>query len=91
MTKKRKCALKAKRRTTSRNITIIPDKDRLFRKLLRAGFCQTSVLHPTGIRSWTVFDEYEIVLKYRRIMVGLVNYYRNCDQTYPLNRISYIL
>ena len=79
------------RRTTIRKLTILPDFNRIKRNLLRIGVCKGTDLFPIGIRAWAIFDEYEIVLKYRRIMVGLANYYRNCDSHYVLNRVSYIL
>jgi group II intron reverse transcriptase/maturase len=79
------------RRTTSRKINILPDKYRLLSRLVLGKFCTEKTYFPIGIRSWAQFDEYEIVLKYRRIMVGLTNYYRNCDNVYFLNRVSYIL
>lgn len=75
----------------SGKLAIYPDKTRLFRYLIRMKVCQGSDLWPVGVRSWSALDEYNIVLKYRRIMVGLTNYYRNCDSSYVLNRISYIL
>ena len=78
-------------RTTSRKITIIPDQSRIYKRLLLGGFCQNQLLEPIGIRSWASFDEYEIVLKYRRIIIGLTNYYRHCDSHYVLNRVSYML
>lgn len=78
------------RRTTSRKITINPDKERLLRNLLINKFCNNEYF-PIGKRSWSVYDPYEIVLKYRQIMVGIVNYYNKCDNPYILNRISYIL
>lgn len=79
------------RRTTSRKITISADKARVLANLTRCGFCTKNDYYPIGVKSWTIFDEYQIVLKYRQIMVGLFNYYCNCDNLYLLNRISYIL
>lgn len=81
---------KALQRTTSRKIHIYPDHKRLHTRLTQRKFA-TEDLFPIGVLSWNSFDEYEIVLKYSRIMVGLANYYRNCDNVYTLNRISYIL
>lgn len=79
-----------KRRTTSRKITIIPDKRRLLKNLKLKGFTNNNGF-PIGIRGWSIFDEYEIVMKYKQIFRGICNYYSNCDSTYILNRISYIL
>jgi len=78
------------RRTTSRKITIVPSKERLLRNLLRGKFCDNNYF-PIGLRSWAQFDEFEIVLKYRRIFIGIANYYSNTDSRYILNRVSYIL
>ena len=38
-----------------------------------------------------VLSDYEIVLKYKQIMVGLYNYYRNVDRLNFLNYVFYIL
>lgn len=79
------------RRTTSRKITIYPCKKRVLNKLVTGKFCKLPDLVPIGIRSWAMFDEYDIVLKYRQIMVGLFDYYYDCDSIYLLNRVEYIL
>lgn len=78
------------RRTTSRKIIISPDKQRLLNKLIINQFCNNK-FYPIAKRSWHIYDEYEIVLKYKQVMLGLYNYYSQCDRTYLLNRISYIL
>ena len=79
------------KRTTSRKITIIPDKERLLKNLINKQFCKGPNYKPIGKPSWTLLDEYEIVLKYRRIIIGLSNYYRNCDSHRILHYVSYIL
>lgn len=78
------------RRTTSRKINIIPDKTRILNKLKTNQLCNNNY-YPIGKRSWTIYEPYEIVLKYRQIMIGLYNYYNNCDSYYILNRVNYIL
>jgi hypothetical protein len=78
------------RRTTSRKITIIPQKDRLLQKIKLNRFCDNNY-YPIARLSWHIYDEYEIVLKYRQIMMGIYNYFAKCDNSYILNRISYIL
>ena len=81
---------RSKRRTTSRKITIIPDKDRILKNLKQKKFCD-SLYYPIRLRHWTIFSEYEIVQKYDHIFRGLFNYYNKCDQHYILNRVYYIL
>lgn len=78
------------RRTTSRKITINPDKGRILKKLLINRFCNNEYF-PIGKRAWTVYDPYEIVIKYRQIMIGITNYYSRCDNPYILYRVEYIL
>jgi group II intron reverse transcriptase/maturase len=78
------------RRTTSRKITICPDKKRLLKNLTIKKFCDNNYF-PIGKRSWCIYDPYEIVLKYKQIMLGITNYYSRCDNVYILYRISYIL
>ena len=83
--------IRALRRTTSRKITILPHKERVLNNLILKKFCQPNTHYPIGVRGWTHYSEFEIVLKYRQVMLGIVNYYRNCDQTRILNYVSYIL
>lgn len=78
------------RRTTSRKINIFPDKHRILKKLKEKKFCNNEY-YPIGLRKWAIYDEYEIVLKYRQVMIGIFNYYSKCDNYYILNRIVYIL
>ena len=82
--------LRYQRRTTSRKINIFPDKKRLLSKLYTLKFTKQNG-YPIGIRSWSTFSDYDIVLKYKQIFRGLCNYYSKCDNHYILNRISYIL
>ena len=80
------------KRTTSRKITIGPDQDRLWKNLIRQGFCNPSQTYsPDSKSSWTVLEEYAIVLKYSQIMRGIFNYYRECDNKGPIHYASYIL
>ena len=83
--------IRALRRTTSRKITILPHKERVLNNLILKKFCQPNTHYPIGVRGWTHYSEFDIVLKYRQVMLGIVNYYRNCDQTRILNYVSYIL
>lgn len=79
------------RRTTSRKITIYPDKDRILSRMVEKGFCRKQDLMPIGIRSWSLFEEFVIVLKYRQIMVGMFDYYSKCDSKRILYRLEYLL
>ena len=78
------------KQTTSNKINILPDKNRLRRNLILRGFCQPN-FNPIGKRALAELDEFEIVLKYRQIILGVLEYYRNCDNTRILNQVSYIL
>lgn len=79
------------RRTTSRKITIYPDKDRILSRMVEKGFCRKTDLLPIGVRSWSLFDEFDTVLKYRQIMVGMFDYYSSCDSKRILHRVEYLL
>lgn len=79
------------RRTTSRKITIYPDKDRILSRMVEKGFCRKQDLMPIGITSWSLFEEFDIVLKYRQIMVGMFDYYSKCDSKRILYRMEYLL
>jgi hypothetical protein len=79
------------RRTTSRKITIYPDTDRILSRMVEKGFCRKQDLMPIGIRSWSLFEEFDIVLKYRQIMVGMFDYYSKCDSKRILYRMEYLL
>lgn len=80
------------KRTTSRKITIGPDQERLTKNLVRQGFHNPSQTYsPDSKSSWTVLEEYAIVLKYSQIMRGIFNYYRDCDHKSPIHYASYIL
>ena len=86
-----KPVIRFKQRTTSRKIVIYPSSSRILTNLLRNNFCQGSEYFPIAKAAWTALDEYEILLKFRQTFLGLYNYYSSCDQTYILNRVSYIL
>lgn len=79
------------RRTTSRKINIYPSSKRITRNLQIHQFCRGSDDFPIAKRSWIILDEFEIVLKYRQIMIGLTNDSQNCSNHRILNRASYIL
>jgi len=79
------------RTTTSRKINIYPDKDRILSRMVEKGFCRKQDLMPIGIRSWSLFEEFDIVLKYRQIMVGMFDYYSKCDSKRILYRMEYLL
>lgn len=79
------------KRTTSRQIYTSIDNKRVLTNLTRKHFCSGPDYFPVSQPSWSLLDEFEIVLKYRQVFVGLVNYYRNVRYTRLLNRVSYIL
>lgn len=78
------------KRTTSRQLTVEPDSNRILKRLKRIGFCN-KFYFPTGKTTWRVYDEFQIVQKYSQIFRGIFNYYRPCERLAKLSRISYIL
>lgn len=78
------------RRTTSRTITIEPDKKRILKRLKLQNFCNGSN-EPIAKAAWTVYDEFQIVEKFSQIARGIFNYYGPCERLNPLTQISYIL
>ena len=82
------------RRTTSKTLYIYPDRRRvLYTNLTLRKFCEqrNKEFFPISKPGFIVLSDYEIVLKYRQIMVGLFNYYRNVDRLNFLNYVFYIL
>lgn len=77
------------RRTTSRKITIEPDNDKIFKRLVAQGFC-TKDGEPRGKAAWTVYDEFQIVQKFSQVFFGLYVYYEPCGRLSRLTRASYI-
>lgn len=75
---------------TSRKITIRPEKDRIIENLYQRKICKKDG-YPIGVRAWSILEEYRIVERYKSIMLGITNYYINCDNLYILNQVSYIL
>lgn len=82
--------IRIKRKSASRIIKIYPDKNRLLMKMRLSKYCN-SQYRPVARRSWTALTEYEIVLRYYQIWIGLYNYFARCDNVHLLYRISYIL
>jgi hypothetical protein len=85
--------LRPLKRTTSRQITIEPDSERIHKRLIAQRFCKKTMktLRPTHKAEWIVYDEFEIVQKYAQTFRGIFNYYRPCERLSRLNIISYIL
>lgn len=79
-----------KKITTSRKINIFPDKNRILLNVKLRKYCNNQYF-PIAIPQWAIFTEFEIVIKFRKIALGLFNYYKQCDNYYILNRIFYIL
>ena len=87
--KKGKCSIRT-RRTTSRQITIEPDSKRVLKKLKMLKMCDFKY-RAKGKESWLIYNNFQIVQKYSRIMRGIYNYYSGCDRISRLYRISYML
>lgn len=87
--KQGKCSI-ITRRTTSRQITIEPYSKRILKKLKMLKMCD-SKYRAKGKGSWLIYNNFQIVQKYSRIMRGIYNYYSGCDRISRLYRISYIL
>jgi retron-type reverse transcriptase len=77
-------------RTLSRKINIRPDKDRILNRLKYMGVCDHTGF-PIGKRPWAQLEEFRIVERYKFMMNGLADYYRNVPNPYVLNQVSYIL
>jgi group II intron reverse transcriptase/maturase len=78
------------RRTTSLQITIEPDSDRILKRLTLLKMCDKKYF-PKGKTSWTIYNEFQIVQKYALMMRGIFNYYKPCNRLSRLYHISYIL
>jgi len=78
------------KRTTSRQITVEPDSDRILKRLKHLKLCNKDYF-PIGRPLWRQFHEYQIVQKYNAMFRGLYNYYRPCQKLQRLSHISYIL
>jgi group II intron reverse transcriptase/maturase len=78
------------RRTTSSKFYVIPNKERLYKKIKLIGIASPRNLYPIGKRPWAALDEYQIVQKYHSMFLGLVGHYIKCDSLSILNRLSYI-
>jgi group II intron reverse transcriptase/maturase len=90
LNKKKRKYTRPLRRTTSRNITIEPDSKRILDRMKLLKFCN-SEFKPIGKGAWTVYDDFQIVLKYTQIMRGIFKYYGSCQRLSRLTQISYIL
>lgn len=82
--------IRSLRRTTSLQITIEPDIDRILKRLKILKMCDQKYF-PKGKTSWTIYNEFQIVQKYALMMRGIFNYYKPCERLNKLYRISYIL
>jgi hypothetical protein len=78
------------RRTTSRTISVEPDKQRILNRLKILQFCDGKY-EPKAKAAWIVYDEFQIVEKYSQIIRGIYNYYEPCGKLSPLSHIFYIL
>ena len=79
------------KRTTSRRLTIYPAYERIVANLIRNTFCEGKKLWPIAKSGFVILDEFEIVLKFRQIVMGLVNYYRECDNLAAIHSAFYVL
>lgn len=78
-------------RTKSRKINIRPDNDRIKANLRNKNVCHKNDMYPIGVRQWAILEEFRIVERYRSMMLGLAMYYKDVENPYILNRVSYIL
>ena len=81
---------KTLRRTTSRNVTVSPDNQKILKKLKKLKMFKKNYF-PIGKPIWYSYDEFQIVQKYAKIMRGIFNYYKPCKKLNKLYHISYIL
>lgn len=78
------------KRTTSRQLTIEPDSDRILKRLIALKMCNKQYM-PKGKPIWRSYNEFQIVQKYAQIMKGIYNYYKPCKRLSRLYHVSYIL
>lgn len=79
------------KRTTSRQINILPSKTRLRSSLINKGFLDPETNQGKSARHLLDHSDYEIVQKYRYIVRGIVNYYKYCDNIQRLHFCLYVL
>lgn len=81
------------KRTTSRNIVVGIDSNRIKERLISERYARLKdgKMFPTHNPILAKLSPFEIVLHYRRVQIGTINYYRNCDKQKILELISYIL
>lgn len=82
--------VRIKEKAISRKVIIRPSKIGILKNLFHKGICNKTGF-PIGVKGWTKMEEFRIVERYRFIMLGIINYYINCDNLYALNQISHIL
>jgi retron-type reverse transcriptase len=78
------------KRTTSRQLTIELDSDRILKRLIALKMCNKQYM-PKGKPIWRSYNEFQIVQKYAQIMRGIYNYYKPCERLSRLYHVSYIL
>lgn len=78
------------KRTTSRQLIIEPDSNKILQRLKLLKFCNNKY-EPRAKPSWIVYNEFQIVQKYAQVFRGIFDYYRPCERLTRLARISYIL
>lgn len=79
------------KRTTSRIVTVEPDKDRIMKRLKNLKVCRRKDAFPIGRAIWRIYDEFQIVFKYNQIFRGIYNYYEPCGTLSKLSEVAYIL
>ncbi len=78
------------RKTTSLKFRILPDKNRILKQMKEHGFL-SSTNFPREKPAWSTLKDYQIVLKYKQIFQGLIQYYLHCDLNRTIHYVEYIL
>ena len=92
--KTEKTQVRTKMRTLSRRFSVIPEKERILKKMALNGYiCHlgNDLYNPIAKRAWALFTEYEIVFKFSQIIRGISRYYSKCTNTRSIQHISMLL
>ena len=79
------------KRMTSQQINILPCINRLRLNLANKGFLDTSTDRGKSVRIMLSLSDHEIALKFRYVVMGIINYYKYCDKLSRLHFCLYVL
>ena len=79
------------KRMTSRQINILPCRNRLRINLANKGFIDPSTNKGKSVRSILTLSDHEIAQKFYYVTMGIANYYKHCDNVNRLHFVFYVL